>query len=455
MMAGRDAAGRDAADRDAADRDTGRSLGLATGSAIVTASMIGAGVFTTSGYAIASLRSPWWVITAWCVAGIVAICGAIAYGALATRFTASGGEYLYLGRTLHPAAGLMAGWVSLLAGFTAPIAAAAVAAEAYLRPMLPPFHARVSEGGFAIALILVAAGLHTLSVRPSARFQDLVVGIKFIVIAAFLGVALFASEGRWEGWEPLADVDGVPATAFLTSLLYISFSYAGFNASIYIAGEMRDAARNVPRSMVIATVSVTILYVAMNAIFVLAPPRSLIAGEEQVARIAAESLGGPSFANVVAVVILLSLFTSVSAMVMTGPRVYAKMADDGYLPRWFRHRSRPPVVAIWFQAVASIGVVCVTELLTLLFYLGMTLSLCSALTVSMLFRPGSDVGHVGHRVAAGVFVVATFVIAAVAAWEEPLRGAAAVLTIGLGAILYPFSNRPPKAGDPGDGVASE
>ncbi len=422
-----------------------RSLGIVSATTVVAASMIGAGVYTTSGYTIASLQSPWLVIAAWMVGGAIAISGAMAYGALASKFTDSGGEYLFLGRSLHPVAGLMAGWVSLLAGFTAPIAFAAITCESYLATLVPLDSLHLPGGGVAIGLIVLAALLHTLSVRPSARVQDMIVGLKLVMIVGFVLVASFAGGDRWQGWAPLPAPEVLSISAFATSLLYISFSYAGFNAAIYIAGEVKGAGRNVPRAMIAGTAVVMVLYVILNAIFVLGPDRSEIAGQEQVAAIAARAVAGPAFASFVSLVIVVSLFTSVSALVMTGPRVYAKMADDGFLPRWFQFQSRrPPAAAIWFQAGAAVLVVCIATLQDLLSYLGFTLSLCSALTVAMLFRVrlrSERVGSGWHLLAAAIFVTATCVTAGIAALNEPRQALAAVLTIALGAILYPFADR--------------
>lgn len=404
--------------------------------------MIGAGVYTTSGYTLASLGSPWLVIAAWAIGGVVAISGAISYGALASRFTESGGEYLFLGRTLHPLAGLMAGWVSLLAGFTSPIAVAALACEAYLLRVLGiEGTGWLPAGGVAIALIAAAAVLHTASVRPSARFQDGVVGLKLAMIVGFIVVAMVSLRGRWQGWTAWPAAGDIPPLGFATSLLYISFSYAGFNAAIYFAGEVRDAARNVPRALVAGTVAVTVLYVVLNSIFVLAPPASSIRGEEQIAAIAAETIGGRGFSIFVGAVIVVSLMTSVSAMIMSGPRVYAKMADDGYLPSWFSFESQPPKVAIWFQAAAAVAVVCVASLQSLLSYLGFTLSVSSALTVGMIFvlrRRGEPVRTVWYPLPPLLFVVATLATAAIAAANEWRQAAAAAITLGLGAALYPF-----------------
>lgn len=423
-----------------------RRLGLVSATTVVAASMIGAGVYTTSGFTIAALPSPWLVILAWAVGGFVAICGAIGYSGLASRFPQSGGEYLFLGVTLHPVAGLMAGWVSLLAGFTSAIAIAALTCEAYLRSVMGSASAAEipPAGSIAVALVLLAAILHTLSIRPSALAQEVVVGLKLLMIGGFIVVACFAPGHRWSGWAGPPTADDFSVRAFATSLLYISFSYAGFNAAIYIAGEVKRAERNVPRAMIGGTALVALLYVTLNAIFVLGPEMETVRGQEQIAAIAADSIGGPGFAWFVSVVIVVSLFTSVSALVMTGPRVYAKMADDGFLPAWFRFRDRPPAAAIWFQAVAAIVVIGFAGLQSLLAYLGFTLSLCSALTVSMLFRVRHQDRGLAVRLtrwAAGIFVIATCVTAGIAAVNEPLQAVVAAGTLGLGALIYPFVKR--------------
>lgn len=407
--------------------------------------MIGAGIYTTSGYTLASLGSPWRVIAAWAVGGVIAICGAISYGALATRFTESGGEYLFLARALHPVAGMMAGWVSLLAGFTGAMAFAATALESYLLPLiaLPP--EAVPGGAVAVGVIVLVAVLHTTGLRPAAHVQDVVVFLKFALIGGLVIMALVSLRGGWPGWQAAGDPPPFVAIDFATALVWISLSYSGFNAAVYIADEVKDARRNVPRALVAGTVLVTILYVAVNAIFVLAPAPAVIAGKEDVATLAAGAIGGPGFVLFVRGVIVVSLFTSVSALVMTGPRVYAKMAEDGFLPRWFRFEGNVPGLAIWFQAVLAIVAVGFTELRDLLSYLGFTLSVSAALTVSLLFLlhlRGQKVRVPLYPLPPLVFVLGTLVIAILSAIEQPREAIAAAVTILFGMLLYPwFSKR--------------
>ncbi|MDG2222665.1 MAG: amino acid permease [Rubripirellula sp.] len=441
-------------------------LDVISATTLVAASMIGVGVYTTSGFTLAALGTPERVIAAWMVGGLLAICGAMGYASLASRFSESGGEYLFLSKTLHPAAGLMAGWVSLLAGFTGAIAIAALGLETYLRPLLFDSVEDRFNGEIAIPVVLLAAILHTIGVRGAARVQDWMVGLKFLLLIAFIIFAL-AMINSWPGLTPATGTAANPTETlplavpaldwlvFANQLVWISFSYAGFNAAIYIASEIRDAERNVPRAMIGGTILVTLVYVVLNAIFVFSAPIATITNDANIAQIAAtaaNAIGGDSLANAVRIVIVISLFTSVSALTMTGPRVYAKMADDGFFPRWFRFNEQAPTIAIWFQATIAIVAISLATLKDLLGYLGLTLSVCSALTVAMLFvirRHDSQVKLLLGGVPAISYVLGTLFLAALYGVGEPKQAAAALITVVLGGLLYRWigqrkSQRPPE-----------
>ncbi|TWU00985.1 APC family permease [Stieleria varia] len=455
-------------------------IGLPSAAAIVAASMIGAGVYTTSGFTIASLQSPGWVMVAWAVAGVIAICGALCYGALAKAFTDSGGEYLFLSKTVHPIAGLMAGWVSLLAGFTGPIAYAAKTFESYLSEA--PWVGRLGlnaivqrPGMTASVIVLCAAVFHSIGLRRGARIQDLVVLIKFLMIGLFLVIA-FTAIGSWQGLQE-ADAGVLETSAasaevattdetendaktstlafvvmFANSLMWIALSYSGFNAAVYVAGEVDRPERNVPRALLLGTLLVTLVYLLLNAVFVYAPTRESIAGQPNVATIAAAAvseafpedsqLGGGRLTEWVRLLIMCGLFTSVSALVMTGPRVYAKMAADGYLPRWMNFQGNVPVVSIWFQAVLGILVIQFTRLKSLLDYLSFTLAVSAALTASVVFvlhrRPDSPVKVPWYPLPPIVFVGGTLLSATFTGIDKPQSAIVALATLLLGALMYPW-----------------
>lgn len=437
------------------------SLDLASATTIVIASMIGVGVYTTSGYTLLALQDPRLVVLAWAVGGAIAICGAIGYSSLAERFQESGGEYLFLTKTIHPAAGVMAGWVSMLAGFTGAIAAAALGVEEYIRPMINSSLGTlvIPKHILAISSVILAGTLHCLGVHFAARLQDVIVLVKLLMLAVFIGFALLAVD-QWSlnAMDPgeMAGPVHFDLFAFAQQLVWISFSYAGFNAAIYISGEVIDARKNVPRAMTFGTLVVTILYILLNAIFVYSvAPEEITAGDNlsQIAAVAAQSLGGSGMMTFVRLVIIISLFTSVSALVMTGPRVYAKMADDGVLPRYFSFQRQAPTAAIVFQCLLSILVISVSDLGTLLGYLGLTLSLCSALTVASIFflkrsKPHPEMASPKSKLAslAAIFyVIATFILAGLYGMGEmtqdgsPYSVIAATITMVFGWGWYYFT----------------
>ncbi len=419
-------------------------FGLATLIGLVVANMIGAGVFTTSGFALADLGTPGRVMAAWLVGAVIALAGALSYGALARHMSESGGEYLFLSRALHPAAGFVAGWVSLLAGFSGAIAFAAIAFEAYVRTAATPTW--LPHDAIAIGVVTLAASAHGLALRLGSIGQNLLVVLKLALILALIVTALVHSPPtRWQG---LVGVPAVPFEwrAFAQSVMWISLSYSGFNAAVYIAGEARDARRNVPRALLIGTLLVSVLYLALNTIFVCAPPPAAVAGHEDVAARAAQAVGGADFALLVRVVVALALATSVSSMIMAGPRVYARMAADGVLPRIFRLHDGAPTAAIALQAVLAIAVILIAGLEELLSYLGFTLSLSASLTVASLLELRHREGAVavpvpGYPWVPAIFVAATLGFAGLAALHEPAEPAISFAVVALGLLAWWYTRR--------------
>lgn len=422
---------------------------------LVIASMIGAGVYTTSGFALADLGDPRWVLAAWVVGGAIAFCGATGYGLLARRLTENGGEYLYLSRYVHPAVGVMAGWVSILAGFTSAGAYAAVAFESYALPASsrPEW---LPVGLLAVGLVACATCLHAWHTGRGAKGQNGVVIFKLALLTLFIAVC-FAGMDAWQGKvvspagmtpELLSDL-GPPGgwLAFATSVMWISLSYSGFNAAIYVAAEARGGGAGVARAMMWATAIVTVIYLLLNTIFLFAPSLGEASGRQDVAVVAADAVGGRSLTALVRLAICVGLASSVSSVLMAGPRVYAKMSQHGGFPSFFRSDRSPPTRSVWLQGAAIIAVVLVATLRGLLSYLGLTLALTAAATVATLFLPSRRrvQGEVMPRrrppfslttVLAAVYVLATFGIAALAAWNKPVEAIAAGGTFAFGGAAY-------------------
>ena len=369
-------------------------LGLTTLSMLVVAAMIGFGVFTSSGFALAELGNPRRVLLAWLLCGVWALAGAVAYGALIKRIPLSGGEYLFLSRLMHPSVGFLAGWISLVAGFTAPIAAASKAVVAY---GFPSVSSPLTANGIATLIIVVACLCNAAHLGVGAIAQNSIVVIKLIFIACLLAWAFLVSPSQaWQGGPlPGRDTGMVPSNsqAWITlwaSMSWIALSYTGFNAAVYVAGESRSAQRNVPRAMIWATLLVTVIYLLLNIIFVGAPrAEDVVATDASKAAIAAaatRALGGTPMETLTRAIIALAVLSSVFGMLLAGPRVYVQMARDGVMPRFLKSISEVSGWAVIMQAGLSIAVVWLASLNEIIGYLGMTLSACSALAVAAIWR---------------------------------------------------------------------
>ena len=407
---------------------------------LVIANMIGAGVFTTSGFALQDLGAPHLVMLAWVVGGVIAAAGAFSYGQLVKVMPESGGEYLFLSRAAHPLLGFIAGWVSLIAGFSGAIAFAATAFEEYVAPatIRPGW---LPTGAVAVLSIVVAGSFHGFKPRAGAFLQNAVVVLKLGLLATILVFAAAAfSPDRWHGISRASlEVSGwTLASAFAGSLVWISLSYSGFNAAVYVAGEVDRADRTVPRALVLGTVIVVGLYVLLNSVFVYAPSPEAIQGNADVAAIAARTLGGGWFESFVRWTIAICLLTSIFSMMMAAPRVYAKMADDGLLPGWLRFQDDNPRRATGMQIVLAVLLVVNSSLQGLLSYLGLTLSISAACSVSCLFLPAvrtKPLLHAVHLIPA-FYILSTVVAAVMMVSFNPWQLLGTAVTFAIGAAAY-------------------
>ena len=411
-----------------------REVGPWSAGFLVVANMIGTGAFTTSGFALAELGSSAWVLLAWAIGGVVALCGALSYGGLARAYPQSGGEYHLLSRLVHPIAGLAAGWVSILAGFTAPIAAAALAIGAYWGSAEGP-----SGRWLGTAAILVAAGMHGIRRREGLGLQNAVVVAKLIGMSLFAALVLWPGAGHGEqGWAEVLEWGSRPGLGAISLVLvWISFAYSGWNAAIYIGGEVRDPDLNLQRGLLGGTLAATVLYLAFNAALLAAAPAADLSGRADAPAIAAQRMGGPAAGQAMAALIGLALFTSISSMMMAGPRVISRMAEDRHLPGILAGREDAPSAATMLQACLAIGIVWVSDLVSLLSYIGLMLGLCAAGTV------GAGIWHCMRNGAGairmpfypwvpGLYVMATLAVSAWVAMREPAQ---VIVSVGFVALV--------------------
>ncbi|MBX9628004.1 MAG: APC family permease [Gemmataceae bacterium] len=375
-----------------ADADD-RRFGYWAGHLVVMGSMIGAGILTTSGYTLRATGNPQALLALWALGGLLAVCGALTVAELATALPRSGGDYVFVRAAFGPGAGFVSGWATFVLGFAAPTAVIAHLAVSYLTAGVPDRPGWVVPAG-ATALILAVAVVHTRGARQSAWLQSAATATTAAVLVALGAGGLLVGTGSWDhfrqgGW-PTGDQWGPLAAG----LIYVGYAYAGWNAAGYLAGEVRDPARTLPRCLVGGAASVIALYLLVNVAYVYALDPAVMTAKspaevERVAELAAAALFGPEVAGVVAVALGLTLLASVSAYMLTGPRVAYAMARDGAFPA-FAGRLHPtrgtPAAATLTQAALASGMVWAAgSFKDLLDYAAVGLAALAGLTVAAVF----------------------------------------------------------------------
>ena len=373
------------------------TLGMWSGMGMVIANMVGAGVFVSSGSMVDSLN-PRQILAAWVVGTLIALAGAKAYSGIVRLVPRSGGEYRFLSTLVHPALGYLAGWASLLIGFSAPIAICATATGAFARTL----HAGVNTELVATLMILALTTAHAIGMRSSVAVQNALVAIKILLVAGFVVVGLIGGNNAWPEWTPLAcqadaaRAGGFPIRAFMRSLFYIAFTFSGWNAAIYAASEFKTPQRDIPRAMILGCIVVGILYLCINWVFVanLPPAEQFRIASAYYGESASITLGhrimenilGEKGAACMSVLAIVAFISSASAMTFLGPRVYATMARDGFLPAALQGRDgKPPVGAVLMQGAIALFLVFAYSVKDVLANVGAILTLFSALTVFALF----------------------------------------------------------------------
>jgi APA family basic amino acid/polyamine antiporter len=353
---------------------------LTTAISIVVANMVGTGVFTSLGFQVGDLPSGFVIICLWLVGGVVALCGAFAYAELSAALPRSGGEYHFISRVFHPSLGFLAGWTSATVGFAAPTALAAMAFGTYAKDIWPG----VSPLALSLVVVWGSSLIHFAGHQRASAFQNwstfLKVGlIIFFIFAGFAapqtpGISFLPKPGDWHL---------MTTSAFAVSLVYVMYSYSGWNASTYIVNEVRDPMRNVPRSVFLGSLAVMLLYVELNAVFLRTTPMAAMAGQVEVGLISGQHIFGGTGGKVVGALICLGLISTVSSMVWIGPRVTVAMGEDlpGLAPLARLSPGGIPRIAIGVQTVITTALLLTGSFQDVLVYIQMALILFSMLTV--------------------------------------------------------------------------
>ena len=440
-----------------------RELGLFSAVVLVVANMVGTGIFTTSGFILAELGDPKALLWCWLIGGAFAFCGALIYGDLGAKFPEAGGEYVFLRESFGRWAGFLSGWISLVVGFSAPIAAAAMAFCAYGFGALGlsgeagwvftvkgvPVFSLTDRSLAAAFVIFLISLLHRQGLAFGARVQNGLTLFKVGLIAIFVVAGFWAGRGSSAHFAAADSSFSLLDTRFAVSLIFVAFAYSGWNAAAYLGGEIRQPERNIPMALAIGTVAVVCLYLLLNALFVYALPVDEMAGALDVGLLAARRLYGEPFGRLFSGAIAVGLLSVLSAMIMAGPRVYYAMAKDRlFFARFGRvdPAANTPASAVAFQGVIAVLLVLTASFEALLIYIGFTLSLFSALTVAgwLRLRIRKKLKGGFARTAAAVFFVAgNLWIMAFSLASRPAAAGFGLATLGLGLAVYLcFSRRP-------------
>ncbi|MEC9154432.1 MAG: amino acid permease, partial [Pseudomonadota bacterium] len=348
---------------------------------LVIANMIGTGVFTSLGYQLLDIRSAPVILLLWTLGGVIALCGALCYAELGAALPRSGGEYNFVGRIYHPAAGFVSGWISITVGFSAPTAAVAIAAAKYAQSVWPG----LSETAFAAALVLLTGAIHLGSRRGSAVFQQAVTGIKVLVIVALVA-AVWITLPSWQPlrWTPtLEDLPLIGSGGFAIALIYVNYAYTGWNAATYIGGEFDNPGRVLPKALIIATSSVMLLYLLLHVMFLSAAPMDAMAGRIEIGYVVAEYSFGVSAAKVIGVILSLLLVSTISAMLLAGPRALYVIGRDFSAFRWLGQENRysVPANAVVLQIALTLLLIVTSTFDSIIIFSGAILALNSLVTV--------------------------------------------------------------------------
>lgn len=418
-----------------------RRLGLRTASLLVVASMVGSGVFTTTGLLLRELGDARAVLGMWLVGAVLAACGALAYAELTAALAGNGGEYALLSRIYHPGVGFVSGCISLVVGFSAPIAASAVAFGSYLSRVFPAVDPTLA----ALALIVSLGCLHAARVELGALVQDAATLLNVALILSFIVAgALHAQPSHLWSEGPRLHELAFSSKAAL-ALLYVSFSYAGWNAPSYIAGEVRSPERTLPRAFLLGTGLVAVLYLGLNAVFLASAPARALRGVVEIGHVSAVHLFGASGASYFSSMIALGLLATVGALTVTGPRIYEQMGlDYPRLSALVRAKSHAgPHLATALQTAIASALAATTSFDALLGYVGFTLALSAGLTLFGVFvlrrrepqlpRPYRAWGH-PFTTAIALLLMLWMVLFSL--WEQPWTGLAGIATIATSIGLH-------------------
>ena len=432
-----------------------RKLGLFPATNIVIANMIGAGIFTTSGLLMTGLNDPVLMLVLWAVGGVIAICGAFSYGELGAAMPGAGGEYLFLSRLYHPLFGFLSGWVSFMVGFSAPIAASALGFSEYFTRAVPGFPAWLENSGImgpdltkkiiAISIIIIFTFIHYRGIKYGAKIQNVLTLLKVLLIIILLAAGFSSGNGSFinfsEGGKVMSGFGGWKTIGL--SLMWIMFAYSGWNASTYLGAEIKNPAKILPASLIYGTGIVIILYLGINILYVYSINPNDMKDVISVGGLAMGNLFGKPAEVLFSLLIAFALFSSLSAFIIIGPRVYYSMAKDGLFFRSvakIHDRFHVPSNSILLQCLIAVILALSGTFEQVLTYMGFALGIFPVLAVAGVFKlrknnPGA-MKLPGYPFTQIIYLFVGIMILVLSFMERPVESSIASLTVIIGIPAY-------------------
>ncbi|MBE3086342.1 MAG: amino acid permease [Bacteroidetes bacterium] len=442
-----------------------RKLGLFPATNIVVANMIGAGIFTTSGLLMAGLNNPLLMLALWVIGGIIALCGAFSYGELGAAMPGAGGEYLFLSKLYHPIFGFLSGWVSFMVGFSAPIAASAMGFSEYFCRALPIIPGWFESSGImdpaatktflSVSVILIFTFIHYRGIKSGALVQNILTILKvalivFLLLAGFLSgngdIGNFSSGGGvssgFAGWKTIG-----------LSLMWIMFAYSGWNASTYLGAEIKNPSITLPRSLILGTGIVIFLYLGINVLYIYGINPQEMKGVISVGGLAMGKLFGQSADTLFSLLIAFALFSSLSAFIIIGPRVYYSMAKDGLFFKSvakIHPKFQVPSNSIILQCMIAIILALSGTFEQVLTYMGFALGIFPILTVMGVIKLRKDnpaaIRMAGYPYTQILYVTTGVLILVLSFLERPAESSIALLVVAAGVPAYYIFKKSGKLG---------
>jgi APA family basic amino acid/polyamine antiporter len=425
-----------------------RKLKLFSLTNIVIGDMIGAGIFTTSGLLLAQLHDPLLLLLLWLVGGSIALSGALSYGELGANFPKAGGDYAFLTRLFSPLAGFLSGWVSFLVGFSAPVAASSLAFSEYLVRTLPedalPPQLDLTKKAIAVGIILVFTLIHYFGLRSGSKVQNVLTVLKIGLIMVLLITGFVFGEGSFEHFriqkgEAFA---GANLKTIGLALMWILFAYSGWNASTYVGSEVSNPVKNIPRSLIVGTFAVSIIYLLLNILYVYAVPPGEMKGVISIGGLTANKLFNRSLDQLFSLFIAMILLSAISVLTIIGPRVYYAMAQSGHFFGLARkiNRSRVPGISILLQSGLAIIYVVSGTFDQIITFLSFSLGIFPILAVLGVFKLRMKRQTVlkvpGYPVLPAFFILSSIGILIFAFLERPVESSIAIGVILAGIPMF-------------------